>query len=347
MTRTTTRTSIFYRLFPGGYGLLVYFTVRLLQDSVSGLRFWRRPWQVTVPELSGSIIIGYLTIYLVNRMLAWFDKTGSGTGKPAAIAKEITGIIALNVLIQNSVFTPLAAFTDDGLQWGDLAAINVIPLLYSLIYYGYRRSKTWLAAYTDERIKSEKLTNDQLAAELRFLRAQYHPHFLFNALNTIYFQMDEDVPLAKKTLEQFSGLLRYQLYDSAEKVSLAREIHYLENYIALQIARSDERLQTDIDFPAGELITPVYPLLLLPLVENAFKYVGGSLGISVRMLLIENRLTFTVRNSFGEPAGVKSGGIGLENLRRRLDLLYPGKHEFISAQAGTGLWLASLSIDLS
>ena len=337
------------KIFPAFYGLLVYFTVRLLQDSQSGVRFWHRDWRITAAELAGSILIGYLMIGLVTRLLRRFDQARSGTGRPPAIGREIGAIALLNLVIQNAVFTPLAAFTDDGLQWGDLAAINVIPLLYTLIYYGYMRSRTWLDAFTDEKVKREKLANDQLSTELQFLRAQYHPHFLFNALNTIYFQMDEDVPGAKKTLEQFSELLRYQLYDQQDKVPLQREIHYLDNYIALQKARNDEMLNLAWHYTDNGLAADVsiYPLLLLPLVENAFKYVGGDFALSISLAVTAQNLQIIVENSLGSSTSVKPGGIGLANLRRRLALLYPGRHRFESGGSGADCWRALLSIDLS
>jgi LytS/YehU family sensor histidine kinase len=203
-----------------------------------------------------------------------------------------------------------------------------------------------LKAYTDKKIQLEKITNDHLQTELKFLKAQYHPHFLFNALNTVYFQMDDDVQAAKKSIEKFSGLLRYQLYDQQQTVSLSQEIQYLTNFIELQQVRTSEKLQLKVNFDPGLNRQMVYPLLLLPLVENAFKYVGGSYKISIEARLNNNNLVFTVVNSVPLNIPVKvNSGIGLENLRRRLELLYPEKSTLKTAMQTDEFW-AELQIKL-
>ncbi len=242
--------------------------------------------------------------------------------------------------------TPMVALTDDGLSWGDFAIINVIPLLYNLIYYTVIRSNKLLKAYIDNKVKLEKITNDHLQTELKFLKAQYHPHFLFNALNTVYFQMDEDVQAAKKSIEKFSGLLRYQLYDQQQTVPLSQEIQYLTNFIELQQVRTSEKLQLTVHFDPGLNGQQVYPLLLLPLVENAFKYVGGRYKLHIEAKLINNQLQFTVTNSIPLNMPVKANsGIGLENLKRRLELLYSGKSTLRTEKQPDEFW-AELQLKL-
>jgi LytS/YehU family sensor histidine kinase len=228
-------------------------------------------------------------------------------------------------------------FTDDGMQWYDFVDVNTIPLLYSLILYGIIRSNTFLKAYIEGKVQLEKITNDQLQTELKFLKAQYHPHFLFNALNTIYFQMDEDVAAAKKSVEKFSQLLRYQLYDQQQTVPVSQEIHYLRNFIQLQQTRTSEKLRLETDFDErldGQLI---YPLLFLPLVENAFKYIGGGYCLGISAALCKETIEFHVVNSIPptvpEPHSTDKG-IGLENLKRRLELLYPGRHSLNTGKKG-------------
>jgi len=239
---------------------------------------------------------------------------------------ELFWVFLITEICVNAVMTPMVALTDDGLSWGDLAIINVIPLLFNMIYYAVVRGNKLLKAYTDKKLQLEKITNDHLQTELKFLKAQYHPHFLFNALNTIYFQMDEDVSAAKKSIEKFSGLLRYQLYDQQQKVPVSQEIQYLANFIELQQVRTSEKLQLYVSFDPQLNGQQVYPLLLLPLVENAFKYVGGDYKIDITARLEGDNLLFTVTNSIPLNMPVKASiGIGLENLKRRLELLYEGK----------------------
>ena len=307
---------------------MVYFTIRLILDSVTGMKFWQRHWQLNSIEIGGTLLYSFLFVGAFERLFRYFD-----TRRPAVelsyrrVARELSYVLVLNFIFQNALLVPLAAFTDDGLQWYDLVDINTIPLLYSLIYYGIKRSHTFLQAYVNGRIQLEKMKNDQLQTELKFLKAQFHPHFLFNALNTIYFQMDENTAEAKKSVEKFSELLRYQLYDQQQTVSIAEEIHYLQNFIQLQEVRSSEKLQLSVFFDTKLNGQQVYPLLMLPLVENAFKYVGGAWWLRIEAVMEGRDLRFRVSNAIpGEMPPVKTGGIGLENLRRRLELLYPGRH---------------------
>lgn len=336
---------IFWKyFFPPLYGLLVYFTIRLLTDSVSGMKFWYRPLQLNIFEMASSILMGYLFVWIFNCLFRYFDKKNQSGFSYKIILKELLYVFIINQLIQNIVFTPMAAFTDDGLQSFDLIDINVIPLLYCFIYYGVRRSNSFLQAYINNRLQLEKITNDQLQTELKFLRAQYHPHFLFNALNTIYFQMDMDVEAAKKTVERFSELLRYQLYDQQQMVSVTNEIQYLQNFIALQKIRSSRRLQLNVSFDEALHDEQVYPLLFLPLVENAFKYVGGNFYINIHLKKQDHEISFCVENSIPDKISFEEkGGIGLDNLKRRLELLYPGKHTF-SAQIKEDSFLAELKL---
>jgi len=330
-------------LFPALYGLVVYFTIRLLLDTVTGMRFWRdRHWQLNAFEMLYSIGFSYLFLAACNRLFRFFDRRWPANDvSPRRVVREVLWLIGLDLFFQNVFFLPLAAFTDDGAQWYDVVDINTIPLLYSLIYYGIARSSAFLKAYIEGKVQLEKITNDQLQTELKFLKAQYHPHFLFNALNTIYFQMDEDVAGAKKSVEKFSELLRYQLYDQQQTVPVSQELHYLRNFIQLQQARSSERLRLDTLFDNGLNGQQVYPLLFMPLVENAFKYIGGDYNLSITAALREqdHTIEFRVINSVPENIPTKKErGIGLDNLKRRLELLYPGRHTLTTRQtlgAGT------------
>jgi LytS/YehU family sensor histidine kinase len=140
--------------------------------------------------------------------------------------------------------------------------------------------------------------------------------------------MDEDKDGAKRSIEKFSELLRYQLYDQQQQVPVMLEIEYLQSFIELQKIRSTDKLQLQVDFDKqlnGQL---VYPLLFLPLVENAFKFVGGEYQMLIQAKIADGQMVFKVENSVPpiKQTEAKAGGIGLENLKRRLDLLYPGKH---------------------
>lgn len=337
---------IFWKyIFPPLYGLLVYFTIRLLLDTVSGMKFWHRSWLLNGPEMVISIMMGYLLVWIFEHLFRYFDRRWTIGYTYERVVRELLYVFVVNTVVQNAIITPFAAFTDDGLQWYDVADINTIPALYAFIYYGIRRSQTFLKAYIDNKVQLEKITNDQLQTELKFLKAQYHPHFLFNALNTIYFQMDEDVKGAKRTVEKFSELLRYQLYDQQQTVSVNQELLYLQNFIDLQRVRSSDKLQLQVNFDDRLNGQQVYPLLFLPLVENAFKYVGGDHCIDIDACTDGHYIEFRVSNSMPAitPATRNGSGIGLDNLKRRLELLYPGQHEFITEKSN-GIFSAKLKI---
>jgi hypothetical protein len=329
-------------IFPALYGLLVYFTVRLLHDTDIHQRFWERRFYVNAVEMTCSIVVGYLSIYIFQRLFKYYDKRWPVQLCYQGIARELLILVGANLVLVNVVFVPMdmALHQDDWqawwIPWADVADINMIPTLYAIVYYGIARGNSWLKAYVDNKVQLEKVTNEHLETELKFLKAQYHPHFLFNALNTIYFQMDEDIEGAKRSIEKFSELLRYQLYDQQQQVPVLQEIAYLQSFIELQKIRSTDKLKLTVDFDKklnGQL---VYPLLFLPLVENAFKFVGGDYQMLVEAKVTDHQIDFKVENSVPQikPAEVKAGGIGLENLKRRLDLLYPGKHSLSLDNSG-------------
>jgi two-component system LytT family sensor kinase len=315
-------------IFPGFYGLLVYFTIRLLHDIDVNAQFWKRDWRLNAFEIFCSIVVGYLSISLFKWLLGYCDRRWPVQFTYDNLIYGLMLMLAGNLVLVNLVFIPMAALTDDGLSWADFVELNVIPALYTIIYYGIARSRTWLNAYVDSKLQFEVLSQEQLKTELKFLKAQYHPHFLFNALNTIYFQMDEDLSGAKRSIEKFSELLRYQLYDQQQLVPVIQEIEYLQSYIELQKARSTTKLKLEVSIDPQLSNQLVYPLLFLPLVENAFKFIGGNYQLLVGAKLERGQIKFSVENSVSKfvPTETKTGGIGLENLQRRLKLLYPDKH---------------------
>lgn len=179
-----------------------------------------------------------------------------------------------------------------------------------------------------ERIKAAEV--NQLETELKYLRAQMNPHFLFNGLNTIYGSIDQGNQQAREILLQFSDLLRYTIYDAdADFVLLEKEINHIENYVALQRARSNSNINIELSIQLTRDQVSIAPMLFIPLLENAFKFVTQDDQtdnyISVSLIQTDESIRFTCRNSCDE-VPQDSIGIGLVNIRRRLELLYPGKH---------------------
>jgi two-component system, LytTR family, sensor kinase len=335
----------FNYIFPLLFGLVIYTSLRLVNDVISETQFWKRPWTTNAIELAGVIIISYIFQYLLNHFARKYSKQNTKPPTGGIILREFATVYFYCALVLNATALPMAEFTDDGLQMYDVVNINLVPMLYLLLYYAIVRGNTYVKALYEQQVQMEKMRNDKLDTELKFLKAQYHPHFLFNALNTIYFQMDEDVHAAKKSIEKFSDLLRYQLYDQQQTVPIAQEMDHLQNFIALQKVRSPEKLQLHLHISPGLNGQQVYPLLFLPLVENAFKYTDGNF-ISIHAEGNEKEISFEVKNSI--PAAnmpAKPGGIGLQNLQRRLALLYPGRHTLETGK-NDDTFMASLKLTL-
>jgi hypothetical protein len=177
-----------------------------------------------------------------------------------------------------------------------------------------------------------KIEVEKLNTELEYLKAQINPHFLFNSINTIYFQIDKQNQTARDTLSSFSDMLRYQLYEcNGREVAVEKEVNYLKNYVGLQRMRKDENYS--ITFSAGDNVRgfSIAPLLLIPFVENAFKHVSHfAKGNEIRIELsrYETIFRFKVFNTKDSQKQFKDeGGIGLRNVQRRLELIYNGRHK--------------------
>jgi two-component system LytT family sensor kinase len=336
-------------IFPPIYGLFIYTILRLISDLTIGDKFWERRLEQNIVEVVSVILLSWPLF----RLPAWFVARSLKKKRPnnlRSIAIEFGEVLLTAMVIATAATSIVHVLAHDyPIGIDDLVIVNVLLSLFMMLHYAILRGNSFVKAFIEQKVLVEKIRNDQLQTELKFLKAQYHPHFLFNALNTIYFQMDEDVAAAKSSVEKFSELLRYQLYDQQQTVSVSQEIHYLQNFIRLQQTRTSERLQLDMDFDVSLNGQQVYPLLFLPLVENAFKYVGGDYRMHVHARQTDRTIEFMVENSVppAMPEGLavkKEGGIGLENLRRRLELLYPGKHTLLAERKGT-TFVAALTIE--
>ncbi len=189
-----------------------------------------------------------------------------------------------------------------------------------------------------EALSVKDLESRQLKAELDSLKAQVNPHFLFNSLNNIYSHSLLESPQTPELILKLSGLLNYIIYECQdEQVPLEKEMEFLTNYIALEKVRIDESVQVDLRIEISDTTMMIAPLLFVPLIENAFKYGVNissdkpSIDVEFKQEFSELRFKCTnLRDNFEDAAKsvVSVGGIGLENVRKRLDLIYPGKHSF-------------------
>ena len=186
----------------------------------------------------------------------------------------------------------------------------------------------------EARMQLEEERRKSAEAELVWLKHQLNPHFLFNTLNNISSLTQIDPDKAQESIGQLSDLLRYALYDSeAEKVSLASEMEFMSNYVDLMALRCNELTTVAKDFQVPQASVEVAPLLFISLVENAFKHGVNARYpsfVSVGMSYADGVITVRCANSLFEKQGSDhiGSGIGLENMKRRLELLYPGKYTY-------------------
>jgi hypothetical protein len=192
----------------------------------------------------------------------------------------------------------------------------------------------------EARMQLEEERRKSAEAELVWLKHQLNPHFLFNTLNNISSLTQIDPDKAQESIGQLSDLLRYALYDSeAEKVSLASEMEFMSNYVDLMALRCNELTTVTKEFQVPQGSIEVAPLLFISLVENAFKHGVNARYpsfVKVKMYYQDGKVWFSCSNSVfnnkGTETGVKSdhigSGIGLENMKRRLELLYPGHYTY-------------------
>jgi LytS/YehU family sensor histidine kinase len=199
----------------------------------------------------------------------------------------------------------------------------------------------------------QKLEKDKINTELKLLKAQINPHFLFNALNNIFSLSYMKSDKAPESVLKLSGMLRYVIEDCVhETVPIQKEIEYIKNYLAFQMMKSPEEM--NINFHSGEInnTLQIAPLLLIPFIENSFKYSKieefPAAYIDIRIGTEEkNRIWFSISNSVPPAAKAPSGsGLGIENVKQRLKLIYPNKHS-IQIEEKENTFEVTINIELS
>jgi two-component system, LytTR family, sensor kinase len=231
------------------------------------------------------------------------------------------------------------------------------PLFATILPVGFVLAVSLALRVTSDRLREDRERKEQetenLKSELSFLRSQISPHFLFNIMNNLVALNRKKSELVEPTLIKLSQLMRYMLYNSDEKkVSIEREIEYLESYIDLQKLRFGNILEVifekkGTDTEGGE----IEPMLLIPFVENAFKHGTGMIQnpvIKINLLFEHNELIFSVLNKYN-PLSIEAkdsdSGIGLKNVSRRLTLLY-GKNHSLSAAPDGDMFNVNLKIKI-
>lgn len=224
--------------------------------------------------------------------------------------------------------TPITLFKHNALP----SSVGAITLGMSI-----KLTKIWI----DTQKRQKALEKEKLETELKFLKSQFNPHFLFNTINSIFVLIDKNPEMASESLVKFSNLLRYQLYEcNANQIPLKNELAYIKSLLELESLRQNENFDLQVDWP--DTITDEYsiaPFILIPFIENAFKHLSEDrklkkwirLHIEVRdgslVFNLSNSANFELRHEL--PEGVSYGGLGLKNVKRRLAIIYPESHNLV------------------
>jgi len=276
-----------------------------------------------------------------------------------AFSMDTTGNVSSDSIHNNSSVNPPAMpvppFKDFSTEdwWGMQLIMAIVFLALLGVAIAYFFIKEWIR---NDLVRSQAQAH-QYSTEIKFLRSQVNPHFLFNTLNNLFSmaQKKGDDAVADG-ISKLSGMMRYMLYESnTENVPLQKEIEYLQDCIVLNKLRyADDEVAVNFIYPS--LLTAatvqVAPMLFIPFVENAFKHgiaIGQRSNISMAISVNEKKLIFTCENtdySAGKKMQEDKTGIGLENVKRRLQLVYPGRHVLHTGhEAGT--YYVNLEIDIA
>jgi len=217
-------------------------------------------------------------------------------------------------------------------------SFTVVAFFMDIMVLGCATGFRYTIRWNDMQMRLKEEKQKSAEAELTWLKSQLNPHFLFNTLNNISSLVQIDADVAQESIGQLSDLLRYTLYESNDKeVPLQGEIEFMNNYIDLMKLRYNDLVDVQVEMqpPVGSMT--IAPLLFISLIENAFKHGVNSRKPSFVHIKLETqpgRIIFTVQNSFFPKVNVNriGSGIGIENLKRRLDLAYHNRYEYIQRQ---------------
>jgi two-component system LytT family sensor kinase len=227
--------------------------------------------------------------------------------------------------------------------WNLYAAF--VNLIYVYPVVGLGAAIYFIKQWYDDQLKHERLLREKTDAEMKLLKDQLHPHFLFNTLNNIYSLAQVKHDHVPDMIWRLSQLLSFMLYDSSMPViSLRKEVQALQDYIELERLRLGKRLEISFETDGDIDRFSLSPLLLFPFVENCFKHgshqTPAVVWIRIHISVQQNTMVFRAENSLPEnvtPSDSQHRGIGLMNIQRRLDVLYPGRYELYTHQSDTFL----------
>ena len=227
------------------------------------------------------------------------------------------------------------------------ASLFLIAVIHGGIALVIRGFITW---YDEIKLK-EELAQKSFEMELALIKSQINPHFLFNTINNIDVLINKDAGKASEYLNKLSDILRYMVYETkTEKISLAKELNYIEKYLELQKIRTSNPNYVNFEVTGNTNNLTIAPIILFPFIENAFKHTENkknSNSINIKVLIEKTKLVFECENSYQNNLQIQQhyGGLGNELIQKRLMLLYPDSH-LLEIADNNGIYKLKLSLDL-
>lgn len=287
---------------------------------------WNRVFTIVSVQVGFAAIISYLNyFYLLPNFL---EKKKAAKYLLIFIVMFFT-IITMRIFLERFL---LDAFThqDRYLYRTRFVVQTITSNLFIVIFVGMLRfAQDWFELDA----KRKEIEREKLIAELNFLKAQINPHFLFNTLNNLYYLAYSKSENTTEVIDKLSKMMRYMIYDSNHpKVLLSKEIEYMKNYVSLERLRLNNEIPIDFEVKGNLDDRQIAPLIFIAFLENAFKHgvsnAKGDCWVKVEVEVNGNECIYTVENSKVHQQHVEGkSGIGLANIKRRLELSYPGNHE--------------------
>ena len=326
-----------------------YVTADLGNASYKDFSWAYRLWKALLPELMVLPIKMTAFYWLFYRLLPAVQQQWKVQHIPQVIGL-VLGSVLLYRLIVGYVVYPVVYETEySGNPFSLSRQLLSFTDIYSIV--GIAGAIHLLRQRQRQKEREQQLIREKLESELHFLRAQINPHFFFNTLNNIYGLARKQSKDTAEVVMRLSKLMRFMLYEcSGASIPLSREVKIMEDYIELEKLRYDDRLRVESHCQMDNPEQAIAPLLLLPFVENAFKHGASELRkdgwIRMQLILQNQQLQFRISNNHhGEPAE-NAKGLGLKNVRRQLELLYPQRHQLQVEKTDTA-FTVDLTIQLS
>lgn len=317
---------------------------------------------MTVPEsliyLIPHLFLAYTLMYIVIPRFVLKGRYGTAAILSVlvfVIAAGLSALLSLTVInyirhLHYNQFLPLEMNPQHPPLYVQLGMAMLAGLRGSITIGGLAAAIKLMKCFYEKEQAALRLEKEKISVELQMLKAQLHPHFLFNTLNNIYSYTLEVSAVASNMIFGLSELLRYMLYECNQPfVPLEKELKMISDYIKLEKVRYDEHLDLSVNMPRHTNQLRIAPLLLLPLVENCFKHGASNMiknpWISIAITITQNVLTMKLVN--GKTAGIRTSapGIGTANTQKRLELIYAGKYEF-QTLSEEDMYIVNLKISL-